>query len=211
MPPRHHPRADRSPLRRPQIVTDAPATSPRVPAPASDRRGPLSFRLTTTNAMATTPNTTTADLRAANGAANGAAPGTAPGQPAPDRPAETPAQRPTAPPVPRRPQTRTLIEAVAALPQEGSGDLTREHLHALAQRGDFDLLLLRCADALDAALNLVEVLHPGLEEAHAPPAALRAGLDALADLVQDRLRRIADLLRGVSDAVASPDAVASSD
>ena len=205
MPPRRHPRADRSPLRRPQIVTDAPATSLRSECPHLPQTGPLSSQLTTTNAMATTPNPTTADLRAANGTANGAAPGTAPGQPAPDRPAEAPAQRPTAPPEPRRPQTRTLIEAVAALPQDGSGDLTREHLHALAQRGDLNLLLLRCADALDGVFNLVEVLGPDLDQAHAPPPALRAGLDALADLVQDRLRHVAALLRGISDAVASSD------
>ncbi len=93
----------------------------------------------------------------------------------------------------------TLQEAIAALPLTGSGDLTRETMQPLADAGDARQVILCAVDRLSATRALVEVLRVAATEAEAPNDDTRIGIDALADLIRDQMRRLGLVLQGVLD------------
>ena len=95
-----------------------------------------------------------------------------------------------------RSESPTLQDAIAALPLTGSGDLTRETMQPLADAGDARQAILCAADRLSATRALVEVLRVAATDTEAPIEDTRAGIDALADLIRDQMRRLGLVLRG---------------
>ena len=108
----------------------------------------------------------------------------------------SPVQTPLRPP--------TLKEAVAALPHADGGDLTRQGLGPLVDRRDMRAILSRAVDEISSVRGLVEVLRCAATETDAPIADTLAGIDALADLVRERLRRLQSVLQGIAGEMKAP-------
>ena len=106
-----------------------------------------------------------------------------------------PPQTPLCPP--------TLKEAVAALPATDGGDLTRRGLGPLLEQGDLRGLVGRTVDELSSLRTLVEVLRCAATETEAPIDDTINGIDALADVIRERLRRLQGVLQGVAGAMPS--------
>ncbi len=98
-----------------------------------------------------------------------------------------------------RSEPPSLQDAVAALPLTGSGDLTREMMQPLADAGDAWQAIRCAADRLSATRALVEVLRAAATDTEAPNDDTRIGIDALADLIRDQMRRLGLVLQGVLD------------
>ncbi len=98
-----------------------------------------------------------------------------------------------------RSEPPTLQEAVATLPLSGSGELTRETMQPLADAGDARQAIWCIVDRLSATRALVEVLRVAATDTEAPIDDTRAGIDALADLIRDQMRRLGLVLQGVLD------------
>ena len=107
---------------------------------------------------------------------------------------------PTAPP-PLRPPT--LKEAVEALPATDGGDLTRRGLGPLLEQGDLRGLVGRTVDELSSLRMLVEVLRCAATETEVPTGDTINGIDTLADVIRERLRRLQGVLQGVAGAMPS--------